>query len=109
MNTSFSYACYAACIYAGAGYALASALSMVAGVLFGYRTTGGLVFRSPGGSLTRYVACYAVVYIVSVALLAGMDALGINPYLSGILVAIPAAVVSFILLKLLVFRPTRHG
>jgi len=33
-----------------------------------------------------------------------MDSLGINPYVSGIGVAIPAALLSFVLLKMLVFR-----
>ncbi len=105
LNTAFSYGFYAACIYAGAGYAVASAASMIAGVLFSYWTTGGLVFRrAAGGSLPRFVACYAVVYVFSVTLLAQMDSFGIDPYLSGILVAIPAAALSYLLLKLLVFR-----
>jgi putative flippase GtrA len=104
INTAFSYGVYAAGIYAGAGYALASAASMIAGVLFSYLTTGGLVFRRAGASLPRFVACYIVVYLFSVALLAQMDSVGIDPYLSGILVAMPAAVLSYLLLKLLVFK-----
>jgi putative flippase GtrA len=110
INTAFSYGVYASAIYVGAGYALASAVSMIAGVLFSYQTTGGLVFRrAAGGSLSRFVACYVFVYIFSVILLAQMDAAGINPYLSGILVAVPAALVSYLLLKLLVFRAKRDG
>jgi putative flippase GtrA len=109
INTAFSYGIYAACIYAGAGYAAASAVSMIAGVLFNYRTTGGLVFRRAGASLPRFVACYAIVYGFSVALLAQMDALGIDPYLSGLLVAAPAAALSYLLLKLLVFHRRQDG
>jgi putative flippase GtrA len=109
VNTAFSYGVYAACIYAGAGYALASAVSMIAGVLFSYRTTGDLVFRRAGASLPRFVACYAIVYVFSVALLAQMDALGINPYLAGLLVAAPAAALSYLLLKLLVFQKRQGG
>jgi putative flippase GtrA len=105
LNTAFSYGVYAVGIYLGTGYALASAASMIAGVLFNYRTTGGLVFRrSAGASLPRFVGCYLAVYVFSVILLAQMDAFGIDPYLSGILVAIPAAVLSYLLLKFLVFR-----
>lgn len=109
MNTAFSYGVYAACIYAGAGYALASAVSMTTGILFSYQTTGGLVFRAAGASLLRFIACYAVVYVFSVILLAQMDSLGIDPYLSGILVAVPAAALSYLLLKLFVFRPRQGG
>ena len=104
VNTAFSYGVYAACVHAGAGYAAASAVSMIAGILWSFHTTGGVVFRAPGGSLARFTACYGIVYLFSVALLALMDASGINPYLSGLLVAAPAAALSYVLLKLLVFN-----
>ena len=104
VNTGFSYAFYALCIYLGAGYALASAISMIAGILFNYFTTGGLVFRARHASLPRFAACYGAVYVFSLALLAGMDLLRLNAYLSGFLVAAPAAAFSYLLLKLLVFR-----
>lgn len=104
LNTAFSYGVYAAGIFAGAGYAIASAVSMIAGILFSYLTTGGLVFRHAQGSLPRFVACYAAVYVFSLALLAQMDKVGIDPYLSGILVAMPSAVFSYLVLKLLVFK-----
>ena len=110
INTAFSYGVYAAGIYAGAGYAVASAASMIAGVLFSYRTTRGLVFRrAASASLPWFIACYAVVYVFSVILLEQMDSMGVDPYLSGLLVAIPAAVLSFLLLKLLVFRRRQGG
>jgi putative flippase GtrA len=108
INTGFSYAIYAACIFAGAGYALASAASMAAGILFSYKTASSLVFRDAHRrSLLRYAGCYLVVYGFSVLLLRMMDSLGIDPYLSGLVVAVPAAMLSFALLKLFVFRT--HG
>jgi putative flippase GtrA len=109
VNTAFSYGLYAACIFAGAGYAVASAVSMLGGILFSHQTTGRLVFRSAGrGTLWKFAACYLVVYGFSVLLLKAMDAAGIDAYLAGLLVAMPAALLSFTLLKLLVFR-TREG
>jgi putative flippase GtrA len=105
VNTTFSYAVYAACIFAGAGYALASAASIVGGILFSYQTASSLVFRgATRRSLPRYVLCYLLVYGVSVLLLATMDAFGVDPYVSGLIVALPAALLSFTLLKLFVFR-----
>ena len=110
VNTAFSYALYAACIFAGAGYAAACAASMLGGILFSYQTTGRLVFRdATRASLGRFAGCYLVVYAFSVAFLKAMDALGVDPYLSGLVVAMPAAVLSFTLLKLLVFRVRRSG
>jgi putative flippase GtrA len=106
VNTAFSYAVYAAFIYAGAGYALASAASMAGGILFSYQTASSLVFRGPHRrSLPRYVLCYLVVYGFSVALLAMLDSFGTDPYLAGLLVAVPSAILSFALLKRFVFRP----
>lgn len=108
VNTAFSYAVYAACIFAGAGYALASAASMTGGILFSYQTASSLVFRGPHRrSLARYALCYLAVYGFSLVLLWTMDAFGIDPYLAGLVVAVPSAILSFALLKLFVFR--MHG
>jgi putative flippase GtrA len=110
INTTFGYGIYAACIYLGAAYAIASGVSIVCGVLFSYKTTSALVFgRGYRGSLARYIGSYAVVYLFSVLILHTLDALGVNPYLAGVLAAPPCAVLSFALLKLFVFRAGDHG
>jgi putative flippase GtrA len=105
INTGFSYCIYAACIFAGAGYALASAASLVGGILFSYKTMSRLVFHpSSDGSLQRYIACYGLVYGFNLLLLKTLDSFGIDPYVCGLIAAVPTAVISFVLLKLLVFR-----
>jgi putative flippase GtrA len=105
VNTAFGYGIYAACIYLGAGYAIASGASIVCGVLFSYKTTSTMVFgRGYRGSLARYIGSYVIVYAFSLLLLKTMDEFGINPYLAGVLAAPPCAVLSFALLKLFVFR-----
>lgn len=110
VNTAFGYGIYATCIYLGAGYAIASGVSIVCGVLFSYKTTSAMVFgRGYRGSLARYVGSYVIVYAFSLLILKTMDALGINAYLAGLLAAPPCAVLSFALLKLFVFRTGRHG
>ena len=104
VNTAFSYGLYALFIYLGAGYLVASFMSMVGGIAFNYRTTGALVFRARGaGSFPRFAGCYALVLAFSVTTLEILDSLGVNAYLSGILVAAPAAVLSFILLRTFAF------
>jgi putative flippase GtrA len=105
VNTAFGYGVYAACIFLGTGYAIASGVSIVCGVLFSYKTTSAMVFgRGYRGSLARYIGCYAIVYLFSLLILKTLDEFGINPYLAGIVVAPPCAVLSFALLKLFVFR-----
>jgi putative flippase GtrA len=110
INTAFGYAIYAACIFLGAGYAVASGVSIVCGVLFSYKTTSAMVFgRGYSGSLVRYIGSYVIVYLFSVLILRTMDQFGVNAYLAGILAAPPCAVLSFALLKLFVFRTVDHG
>lgn len=110
LNTAFSYVVYAACIFIGAGYALASAASMAGGIVFSHMTTGRLVFAGASrGSLLRFAACYLAVYAFTLALLMLLDSLGVDPYLSGLIVAAPGALVSFVLLKLVVFRAQGAG
>lgn len=110
INTAFGYGVYAACIFLGAGYALASGTSIVCGVLFSYKTMSALVFgRGASGSLVRYIASYGLVYAFSLLMLKTMDEFGINAYVAGLLAAPPSALVSFALLKLFVFRAAPDG
>ena len=105
MNTAFSYVVYAACIFTGAGYVLASAASMVVGIAFSHMTTGRLVFAGASrGSLARFAVCYLLVYGFNLLMLHTLDRFGVDPYLSGLIVAVPGALLSFALLKLVVFR-----
>lgn len=46
VNTGFSYAVYAACLWLGIAYPLANLAAMVAGVLIGFLTQGHFVFRA---------------------------------------------------------------
>jgi len=110
VNTAFGYGIYAACIYLGAGYAVAMGVTIVCGVLFSYRTMSALVFgRGTSGSLARYIGSYFVVYLFSVLILKTLDDFGVNAYLAGLLAAVPCAILSFALLKLFVFRLAHHG
>jgi len=110
INTAFGYGIYAACIYLGAGYALAMGITIVCGVLFSYRTMSTLVFgRGASGSLARYIGSYFAVYLFSVLVLKTLDDFGVNAYLAGLLAAAPCAILSFALLKLFVFRHAPDG
>ena len=110
INTAFGYGIYAACIYLGAGYALAMGITIVCGVLFSYRTMSTMVFgRGTRGALVRYIGSYCVVYLFSVLVLKTLDDFGVNAYLAGLVAALPCAILSFALLKLFVFRPAHDG
>ena len=109
LNTAVGYGLYALCIWLGAGYFTAAFLSMVGGVLFNYRTTGALVFSRRRGSLARFAGCYGLVLAFSVALLHYLDRQGFDPYVAGLITGVPAAALSFVLLRIFAFRPEPRG
>lgn len=105
LNTAFGYGVYALSLYLGAHYAVAATLSTVLGVLFNFFTTGTLVFgqRDPA-RLHRFVAVYGVTWAVGVLALKVASALGIDLYVAGLVLLLPSAGLSFLLLRTFVFR-----
>ena len=106
LNTAFGYGCFVACLWLGMHYALAAAVATVLGVLFNFKSTGRLVFRSRGnGRLHRFVAVYAVTYVVNVLALAVMLRFGIPEWLGGLIMLLPSAILSYVLNSRYVFPP----
>ena len=108
VNTVFGYGAYALFLLIGLHYVWAALLGTVAGVIFNFFTTGRLVFdRSTSGGLFRFVAVYAVMYLLNVAALWVLDRFGLNPYVSGLILILPMACVSYLLMRRFVFRSPR--
>lgn len=110
VNTLFGYTAYAALVFVGLHFALAAFLGTVAGVLFNFMTTGTLVFDGLSRArLVRFVAVYALTYVLNVALLAVLTAAGIDAYRAGLICIVPMAGVSYLLMRGIVFgdRPWR--
>ena len=108
VNTLFSYSAYALFLLIGLHYVWAALLATMAGVIFNFFTTGRLVFdRSTSGGLFRFVAVYAVMYLLNVAMLWVLVRFGINPYVSGLILIFPMACVSYLLMRRFVFRSPR--
>lgn len=104
LNTIFGYSCYALLLYLGLHYAVALLLATVAGVLFNFKSTGVLVFRSQNNRLIfRFVAVYALVYGVNVGLLKLLYVLGVGPYYGGAALIVPMALLAFSLNRKFVF------
>jgi putative flippase GtrA len=96
INTLFGYSVYAVALWFGAHYSLAIALSTVLGVLFNFKSTGTLVFRSSDNSLLfRFVLVYAALYAVNVAAVTVLLRLGFSTYQSGLLMVLPLAFLAF--------------
>ncbi|HSD15662.1 MAG TPA: GtrA family protein [Thermomonas sp.] len=106
LNTAFGYGVFVACLWLGMHYALAGAVSTVLGVLFNFKSTGHLVFRSKGSRrLPRFVGIYAIIYLVNVLALGAMLQFGIPEWLGGLILLLPSAILSYVLNRQFVFRP----
>lgn len=106
LNTAFGYGVFVACLWLGMHYALAGAISTVLGVLFNFKSTGNLVFRSKGNrNLPRFLAVYAVIYLVNLLALGVMLHFGIPEWLGGLILLLPSAILSYVLNRQFVFPP----
>ncbi len=106
LNTVFGYGVFCGAL-ALTGHAILSlALSTVAGVLFNFRTIGGLVFRSADQRLGRFVGVYAFLFLLNALALAGLRRLGVPPALAQAGLVFPLACLSFHLNRRLVFGAT---
>ena len=104
LNTAFGYGIYAALIFIGFHYALASLIATVLGILFNFFTTGRIVFRNADNSrFLKFFIVYVVVYVFNLAGLAFMNSLHVDLYLAGLLMVPPAAMLSYILNHRFVF------
>ena len=111
LNTLFSYFLYGTLILIGLDYKYAVLLATILGVLFNFQTTGRLVFGSKNNKLIfRFVLVYVATFLLNVEALRVVDAMNINieqktkMLIAGAILVFPLAVISFVLMKLFVFR-----
>jgi putative flippase GtrA len=105
LNSLFGYGCFALLLYLGVHYAMALFLATVIGVLFNFKTTGYLVFKSKDNRLIlRFATTYAIVYAVNVTTLKVLSLVGVDMYLGGALLLLPMAILAFFLNKAFVFN-----
>ncbi|MFJ4343849.1 GtrA family protein [Pseudomonas sp. NPDC089401] len=105
LNAAFGYGCFAGFLYLGLHYSAALLLATVLGVAFNFKSTGSLVFGSKNNKLIlRFVAGYGVVYGANVAGIAALKLLGVDPYLAGMALIVPMALLSFVINNRFVFN-----
>lgn len=106
LNTAFGYGVYALFIFLGLHYTAATFLSTVIGILFNFKTIGGIVFKSKDNRLIfRFFGVYAICYLINIACLKAMTLMGMsNMYLAGLILLLPVALLAFYLNKRFVFR-----
>ena len=105
LNTAFGYIIFALFIWLGAHYSLASFLSTVLGIIFNFFTTGRLVFKNKDNSLIfRFFTVYGINYLINITFIWLITLCGYhNMYVIGIVLVLPCAMISYVLMKLFVF------
>jgi putative flippase GtrA len=105
LNSVFGYGCFAILLYAGIHYALALLMATVAGVLFNFKSTGVLVFKSHNNRLIfRFVMVYTLLYGINVAGIKLLQITSVEPYYGGAFMIIPMALLAFLLNRKYVFH-----
>lgn len=104
LNTAFGYAAYALLVLSGAPVWGAVAGATLMGITFNFFSYGGLVFGSSGlDRLPRFVAVYALVYAINVALTKLLMSWGLGPLLAQAVLVPFLAVLAFTLMRSLVY------
>jgi putative flippase GtrA len=105
VNTAFSYCVFAALLFMGAGIEIGSLLTLIIGICFSFYTQGNIVFRyTSNAAFARFVAAWALIYVVNLAMIRSLVACGLSSYLAVALAMGPTVVTSYFIQKLAVFR-----
>jgi putative flippase GtrA len=109
INTLFGYGLFSLFIYLHLHYSIASLLATILGVLFNFKTTGNLVFKSNDNRLLfRFIVVYVVYYLLNILFLKIIQSFGMNLYVSGAILILPLAIISFVLNSKFVFRSRQN-
>lgn len=104
INSAFGYGVFAALVKCGVHYSVALFVATVTGVVFNYRTIGRLVFRNRSdGLLLRFAGVYSIVYAANVGSMKILLLSGAGTLVSGAILLLPMASLSYILNKKFVF------
>jgi len=103
-NTGFSYGAYAALLFVGYEYRVASLLALVLGIAFSFTTQGTLVFRNATRvTFVKFFVAWILLYLFNIALIALLMRASMSAYLAGAVATAPVTLLSYFVLKFAVF------
>ena len=103
-NTAFGFIVYSGGILAGVPVWGALLAGVLAGVVFNYVTIGGYAFRQLSWrNFPWFVGCYVVVYLTNLGLIELLSHRGLGVILAQALVTVPLAVLSYLMMRYMVF------
>lgn len=109
VNTLVGYGLFSALIFFGLHYAAATVLATILSVLFNFKSTGRVVFKNRDNRLLwRFIVVYLAICLFNIVCLKIYKFFDDNMYVAGIVMILPSAIVSFLLLNRFVFmeKPT---
>ena len=105
INTGFGYGLFALLIFLKVHYALASLIATILGIIFNFKTTGVIVFKNRNNMLIfRFFLVYGITYLLGLLFLYITNSFAISNYIAGAVWLLPGAVISYFLMKSIVFR-----
>ena len=105
INTLFGYSCFAVLLYLGLHYTLCVILSTILGILFNFKTTGVIVFKSNDNKkILKFFINYTVICLLNIILLKIANVFDFNLYYAGFFATIICAIISFLVCKNWVFK-----
>jgi putative flippase GtrA len=105
INTAFGYSIFAFFVLLHLHYAVAAFLSTALGMLFNFKTTGVIVFKSRDNRrIMRFSGVYGITYVLAIAVLKVFKALGVHVLVTAAVMALPMAALSFFLMRRFVFE-----
>jgi putative flippase GtrA len=108
LNTVFGYGVFAFFLTLHVHYSLAALLSTLLGILFNFKTYGTLVFRNSDNRLLfKFLGVYGTTYLLAVSSIAVLKSFSMSAFVAGAIMAVPLAMISFLLNRRFVFR--RHS
>lgn len=108
VNTLFGFGVNIAVMLAGQPVWLSMLVGTVAGIVFNFFTHGGYAFRDLSARrLPRYVAGYAAVYLVGLAAFHVLNVVVRGPVACQVLLVVPMALFSYLVMSRFVFQKHR--
>jgi len=107
-NTLFSYGLYAVLLFIGFEYRVASLLALVLGIAFSFTTQGTVVFRNATRfTFVKFVVAWGLLYLFNISLIALLMRASLSAYLAGAVATMPVTLLSYFVLKLVVFSRSK--
>ncbi len=103
VNTAFGYGLYAAFVAIGLDKYVAQILGHLLGMAFNYVTYSRHAFHDSTVSKRRFIASYAVNYLLGLAALWGASQYIASPYLAGFVAVVIVSLVNYFILRHWVF------